>query len=403
MFCRPFSFETLMAHSNLRSLKKFLLRSFFFRKIDFYCRKSLSYFFLMSATIELLINNLSNHQKNISHAYILFIGGIGDFLSMSNVINTLELKGLNIIAYTPEPSAPFAKSLFPNIDVRPYNFSNFLKVSLEIRASRNSCFIFTNPIIESHIFKFLSGIKCFAGYSVDYSRLTSNFFPVKNRYKADGLYSRSSDLAAYLTEIFPERLNKNSNPSPICEASHLLRGNIVIVNFYKSVLWTGPGNIDKNIQVYLLNNLCAYFPNYQVIYVGTSELFGDVQNVISGCNQPNRIQNFCGKTTPEQLIDLVKRSQFAVTIDGGLLHLAYSLHTSTYVLTNFSDSNFFLPTKERSIQSFTNCSPCLQPKGDPVDNYPVICNSGYRCSRDYDKLSLDKFLNNIKSHELSIR
>jgi len=383
----------------IRNQKKSLLAFLFVRRLDYFCRKFFSYLFLIIISVECLIYKLAPYPKKINRAHILFIGGIGDFISMSKIIDLLGVKGIDVVAYVPDASLLFTKSLFPNISVKSYNFKNFLAVSRNIVPTTHCCFIYTNPTIESHIFKFISGIRFSAGYIVDYLRLDSNLYHTQYRKKDNGLYARENELKLYLDEIFfqPPAINKLTKE--IDSVPVLTKRNIILVNFFKSSLWSGAGNISEDIQTYLLDKISINFPYHDIYYVGTADLFEQAQKIIFKCSVSNRLYNFCGKTSPHELVELVNRARFVLTIDGGLLHLASHLNTNIYALTNFSDRSFFLPQKTTSIQSTTKCSPCLKPKGEPIDNYPVICNFRYRCSHDYDKTSLDEFIQKIKTKE----
>lgn len=64
---------------------------------------------------------------------------------------------------------------------------------------------------------------------------------------------------------------------------------------------------------------------------------------------PNKILNFCGKTSIQELPCLVKKCALLITGDTGTLHLAISLKVKTLSLFSASDSNIFGPYQDQTL------------------------------------------------------
>jgi len=81
--------------------------------------------------------------------------------------------------------------------------------------------------------------------------------------------------------------------------------------------------------------------------------------------------NFCGNTTLGEAMALVKRCDFFVTNDSGLMHVASALDRPMVAIFGSTDPHATGPRsqKARIVKHDIECAPCLKPK----------CSRDYRC------------------------
>ena len=81
--------------------------------------------------------------------------------------------------------------------------------------------------------------------------------------------------------------------------------------------------------------------------------------------------NFCGRTTLGEAMALIKRCQFFVTNDSGLMHIAAALSVPTVAIFGPTDHVATGPrgAKTRIVKHEIECAPCLKPE----------CPTDHRC------------------------
>lgn len=81
--------------------------------------------------------------------------------------------------------------------------------------------------------------------------------------------------------------------------------------------------------------------------------------------------NLCGKTTLRRVMALIKRCQFFVTNDSGLMHVAAALNVPTVAIFGSTDhvTTGPLSKEARIVRHEVDCAPCLKPE----------CPTDYQC------------------------
>lgn len=90
--------------------------------------------------------------------------------------------------------------------------------------------------------------------------------------------------------------------------------------------------------------------------------------------------NVAGRTSFDELIDLVSQSSFVVTCDAFIMHLASYFDKLTFSLFSFSDPREFVwGNNTFSFNPMYECMPCVSFTKAPVDNAPFVCPYNARC------------------------
>jgi len=99
-----------------------------------------------------------------------------------------------------------------------------------------------------------------------------------------------------------------------------------------------------------------------IILIGSKNDIEISASICENVEEKNRIHNWCGKTTLEEVIALIKISRELVSNDSGLMHIGAALHVDQIALFGSSDPKHTPPLskKARIIYLGLECSPCHQ-------------------------------------------
>jgi ADP-heptose:LPS heptosyltransferase len=110
----------------------------------------------------------------------------------------------------------------------------------------------------------------------------------------------------------------------------------------------------------LIESLRKKLPEYKIILIGGKAEKEYVDQICNSLKSQERILNFSGSTSMEQLVCLIKEASVFVTNDTGPMHIAFSLKTKTVALfgpcspNQYGVSEFVYP-----IYHKVYCSPCV--------------------------------------------
>ena len=98
----------------------------------------------------------------------------------------------------------------------------------------------------------------------------------------------------------------------------------------------------------LINRLSEITDKY-IILIGTKEDSTLSSKIIENVNDSSKIIDLCGKTSLDELINLLSHSELSINIDNGVGHLAAALKRPTITLFPTADPKRFIPVGPLSI------------------------------------------------------
>lgn len=130
------------------------------------------------------------------------------------------------------------------------------------------------------------------------------------------------------------------------------RDKIILVSF-------GTGGDTRRWDKLKFGELCsALSQEYKVILIGSKANQSIARSILQNC--PNKIFDFTGQTTLQQLACLFDRGYLLITCDTGTLHLASYLDTPIVALFGPSDEKKYGPwsTRYKIVSKEIFCRPC---------------------------------------------
>jgi len=128
----------------------------------------------------------------------------------------------------------------------------------------------------------------------------------------------------------------------------------------------------KNNFAELIDILLRKYPDYSVVMIGSPAEESYTQSVVSHMSSP-RLINMAGKTSLDQLIQLIRDAHMLITNDTGPMHIAFATQTPTVCLFGpCSPEQYGLHPNAYVIYNKVYCSPCVHDfeippcKGDNV-------------------------------------
>ena len=125
----------------------------------------------------------------------------------------------------------------------------------------------------------------------------------------------------------------------------------------------------------LAQNLIAQNPSNQIILLGSKSDNPLAQEVINQVKNADHIHNWCGNTSLDEAIALIRMSKAVVSNDSGLMHIAAALQIPQVAIFGSSDPAHTPPLSDRAKVMWLNmsCSPC----------HKRVCPLGHlRCLKD---------------------
>ena len=247
----------------------------------------------------------------------------------------------------------------------------------QLENNYTTCILLTNSF-KSAIIPFIAKIPLRIGYDNEIRKLLLTN-PKKKANKA------SSHILSYLNLVKESIINFNDKPKLKFNKFHQrdIRKNSVIVSicpggdYGKAKRWPA-----KNFNI-LIKKLIKYVDKVQIL--GSEKDIFNSNIIMKNLEAEKKIENHVGKTSIGQVITLIANSNFIITNDTGLMHIASALNIQTISIFGSTSPSANPPLANNSIilKKKINCSPCFK----------SICDYGhYNCIKS---ISVDDVLSQL--------
>ncbi|MDB5001077.1 MAG: rfaF [Mucilaginibacter sp.] len=141
----------------------------------------------------------------------------------------------------------------------------------------------------------------------------------------------------------------------------LIKSNTVIINFNSEAISRRmPLNKGRSI----INALTTTFKEITFAFVGSPKESAFIDELITGLNNSDRLENHAGKTDLVGLAKLMAGSKAVLTTDSGPAHLANSVDVPTIVLFGAGNENNTAPYNKKDLTVIRYgqlvCEPCVR-------------------------------------------
>jgi heptosyltransferase-2 len=140
-----------------------------------------------------------------------------------------------------------------------------------------------------------------------------------------------------------------------------VKDNAVVVNFNSEA---SSRRMPLNKARSILNALTAAFADTNFILIGAPRESAFIDEVLTGLNNSNQLQNFAGKTDLTGLAELMAASRVILTTDSGPAHLANAVGAPTIALFGAGNENNTAPYNKNNLTIIRYgeliCEPCVR-------------------------------------------
>ncbi len=101
---------------------------------------------------------------------------------------------------------------------------------------------------------------------------------------------------------------------------------------------------------------------YQILIFGSTKDTNIAQQILDLCTSTKNIIDLCGKTNIADVVDLLAKSQYVISNDSGLMHIACAVGAQVIAIYGASSPNFTPPLSNNAqvVQLNLSCSPCFE-------------------------------------------
>lgn len=269
---------------------------------------------------------------------------------------------------------------------------DILRLSAEIKKQGFDLAILFQNAFEAAFIAALAGIKHRAGFGTDLRRvLLTEPVPMRFNLKTDHQVGYYLDILRHLgcncEEKDPQLYVSKEN---MVKADKLLKDKGIKND--DTVLGLSPGAIFGPAKRWppdrfaLLGNMACEKWDAKVIILGSNREKEICSEVSSKMTHPP--VNLCGMTGLGEAMGIIKRCNFFVTNDSGLMHVAGALKVPLIAI--FGSTNPYATGPRGSqaivIRHETECSPCLKP----------VCPADFHCMLDIEADDVWEALNSLR-------
>lgn len=324
----------------------------------------------------------SNQHKK---ALVFFSAGVGDAILLVPLVNELKKQGYHVTGLF---TSPFdCESIFENTN---------LFDTIKIKKNKLARLLFSLVCFRKYDSVFLNH------FAFSNSQLTLAAFLGKDVYtNYKGFTAAQSSPAIHFIDPKPNTHDALQNVFLFNSKASLSDLNFNLT--YKPNLKNSFG-LSKNyisIQVSSANNSAPYknwaLENWLNLFTYLQNTMPDTQLVALGDKtevqlseklaEHKNIISLIGKTTLNEVMEIIERSQFYIGLDSGLMHIAVALNKPTFTIWGASNPTLYgyewMGNKHKVVSLNLSCAPCsswINPNINRVNN-PLAC-ADFKCIRD---------------------
>jgi heptosyltransferase-2 len=226
-----------------------------------------------------------------------------------------------------------------------------------LKADQYDIFFNLPHSLSSFVMAWASGAKQCVGFNHE-----GGFFLMSRSYKKPVGLHRVDEYISLL-ENFTGKVVSNRNVQLDAGISSSTPNKTIVVNF-NSEASSRRMPVDKGRS--MINNLTATFKDIDFAFVGSPKEAAFVDELITGLDNSDRLQNHAGKTDLAGLAQLIAGSKAVLTTDSGPAHLANAVGTPTVVLFGAGNEDNTAPYNKNNLTVLRygqlSCEPCVRNK-----------------------------------------
>ncbi len=326
-----------------------------------------------------------NGQVN-KKALIFFSAGVGDAILLVPLVNQLKKDGYRVTGLFTSPfhcESVFENTdLFDAVEIKKNKFSLLLFCILKLK-QYNKVFLNHFAFSRSNLSAAtLLGKKVFCNHNSFTSLQSSNAIsfiePIANTHDA------LQNVFLNNTGSTLSDLNFDLNYKPQNTTTFKLSKNYIVLQISSANNKAPYKNWPVKNWIELFDQIEKKLPDTQLIILGDdTEL---ALNSKLGESENKNIVSLIGKTSLNDVMEIIYHSKFYIGLDSGLMHIAVALNKPTFTLWGASDPTLYgynwLGEKHKVVSLNLPCAPCsawINPNTTRVTD-PLKCPD-FKCIR----------------------
>ena len=233
--------------------------------------------------------------------------------------------------------------------------SGVYRFGKKLKAEKYDLFFNLPQSLSSLVMAWATGAKKRVGFGKE-----GGFFLLTNSLKKPVNLHRVDEYVSLLEQFTGKAITHKQVKlnAPITEPK---QNNRVLINF-NSEASSRRMPLDKGQA--LLNKLTAAFPDITFGLIGSPKEADFVSQLITGSENPERLENYAGQTNLPGLCSMMAQSVAVLTTDSGPAHLAYSVGTPVIVLFGAGNEHNTAPYNKQNLTVLRygklTCEPCVR-------------------------------------------
>jgi len=309
-----------------------------------------------------------------------FVNAVGQLYPDAQIDVIIKKELSNIAPLIPGLTRihPFSKQEFSGL-------SGVYRFGKKLKAEKYDLFFNLPQSLSSLVMAWATGAKKRVGFGKEggFFLLTNSLKKPANLHRVDEYVSL---LEQYTGKTIAHKQLKLNAP-----ATEPRQNNRVLINF-NSEASSRRMPLEKGRV--LLNKLTDAFPDITFGLIGAPKEADFVNQLITGSENPGRLENYAGKTDLPGLCSLMAQSAAMLTTDSGPAHLANSVGTPVIVLFGAGNEHNTAPYNKQNLTVLRyaklTCEPCVR---NTCKLYGVP-----RCMELLDELQIINALNQESRH-----